>query len=307
MPLATFLAMFFSILMPSKQWYAPAEPLSVKIDAKEAVQLVLLEFQGGRVETEVPTTVEPGQTIDVRVMFPAMRVGTYILYAVPPGKPTAEFVGTPLVISMRGDGRPGLANKVAVIKVEPLSVAKLTTSAGEMQAILYYDVAPTTVDNFISLARGGFYDGLTFHRVVPDFIVQTGDPVGDNSGGPGYTIEPEFNGRQHLRGTLSMARESDPMEAQGSLPRPEFARTAGSQFFICLSYEKTKRLDGRYTAFGRLVGGEETLTTIGSGTVADASTGRPEQPVKISRIEIVPVTPSDNPYLGFFVRVEEVR
>ena len=305
MPLATFLAMFFSVLMPTKQWFAPAEPLMVSNDSTQAVQLVMNEFQGGRVETDVPTRVEPGQRVDLRVMFPAVRVGTYVCYAVPPGKTPAEFVGAPIVISLRGDNRPGMSGNVATVKVDPLSVARFTTTAGQMTAALYYDVAPHTVENFVELARGGFYDGLRFHRVVPDFIAQTGDPVGDSSGGPGYTVPAEFNARQHLRGVLSMSRESDPMEAQGAQPRQAFADTAGSQFFICLNYDNTKRLDGRYTVFGRLTAGDETLAKIGGGAVTDVD--RPTDPVTITKLEILPVTPADNPYLALFTPVSNAR
>jgi cyclophilin family peptidyl-prolyl cis-trans isomerase len=151
----------------------------------------------------------------------------------------------------------------------------------------------------VSLARGGFYDGLKFSRVVPGFFARTGDPVGDGSGGPGYQIEAEFNNRPHLRGVLSMAREGDPMESQGAMPRPEFANTAGSQFFVALNYDKTQRLDNRYTAFGKLIGDEsiETLRKIGGGAIADAASNRPAEPVTITRLEIVPVTPETNPYL----------
>ena len=299
MNLAAFLAMFFSVLMPAKQWYGPAEAITVKVDHPSAIQLVLTDFQGGQIGTDVPTTVEPGQSVDLKVIFPSLRVGTYVVYAVPPGKTTTEFVGTPLLLSLRGDPRPGMTSTLAGVRVEPLSIAKFHTTAGEMWAALYYDFAPNTVANFVSLARGGFYDGLRFHRLVPDFIVQTGDPIGDASGGPGYQIEAEFNSRPHLRGVLSMAREVDPMESQGAAPRPEFANTAGSQFFIALNYAKTQRLDNRYAAFGKLIGegSVATLGKIGGGAIADASTGRPAEAVTITRLEIVPVTPQTNPYL----------
>lgn len=299
MALANFLALLFSVLVPAKQWFGPAEAITISVDSKSPIQLVLTDFQGGQIGTDVPTTVEPGKSVDLKVIFPSLRVGTYVVYAVPPGKTTTDFVGTPLLVSMRGDSRPGMTSTLAGVRVEPLSIAKFHTSAGEMWAAFYYDFAPNTVANFVNLARGGFYDGLKFHRLVPDFIVQTGDPVGDASGGPGYQIESEFNGRPHLRGVLSMAREVDPMESQGAAPRPEFANTAGSQFFVALNYQKTQRLDNRYTAFGKLIGDESiaTLKKISSGAITDAGTGRPAEPVTIKRLEIVPVTPQTNPYL----------
>lgn len=305
MQLIPLIAALFSVLMPSKNWYAPSEPLNVTVDAKETVTLVLSDFQGRRISTDVPTDVEPGKTVDLRAVFPAMRLGTYVLYAVPPGKTTEEFVGTPLVIELRGDKRPGAPAGAIVIRVDPLCVAKIETTAGPMTAAFYYDVAPNTVSNFISLANGGFYDGLLFHRVVPDFIVQTGDPLGDSSGGPGYSIDAEFNGRLHVRGVLSMAREGDPMESQGAMPRPDFANSAGSQFFICLNHDKTKRLDRKYTAFAQLIEGDETLTKIGSAEIADAATGRPKEPVKITSIRIVPVTAGNDPYPSLLERATE--
>lgn len=307
MQLIPLIATLFSILMPSKVWFAPSEPLNVTIAGEQAVTLVLSDFQGRRINTDIPTDVEPGKTIDVRAMFPAMRLGTYVLYAVPPGKTPADFVGTPLVIQLRSDTRPGAPSGAIVIKVEPLCVAQFDTTAGPMTAALYYDVAPNTVSNFISLVNGGFYDGLLFHRVLPDFVAQTGDPLGDSSGGPGYSIDAEFNGRLHLRGVMSMARENDPMESQGAMPRPEFANSAGSQFFFCLNYDKTKRLDRKYTAFGQVVAGEETLQKIGSGEIADTTTGRPKEPVKINTVRIVPVKAGEDPYPSLLEKTSEQK
>ncbi len=294
----TLLAVLFSVLMPSKTWYRPDEPLSVKIDSKEAVALVLLDERGGVFKTEKPTLAEAGSTVDVKAMFPGLgvQVGTYFLYAVPPGKTEDQFVGTPLVIELRGDDRPGAPPGAISIKVEPLCLAKFETSEGPMTLAFYYAEAPNTAANFISLARGGFYDGLTFHRVVPGFVVQAGCPLGNSQGGPGYQIDAEFNSKQHREGVISMAREGDPLERTGVPPRPEYANTAGSQFFLCLDYARTKQLDGKYTGFGQLVSGLETLRKLGSAEIADASTGRPAKPAVISKVEIVPVTPGTDPY-----------
>jgi cyclophilin family peptidyl-prolyl cis-trans isomerase len=103
--------------------------------------------------------------------------------------------------------------------------------------------------NFVNLVTQGFYDGLTFHRVVPDFVVQAGDPRGDGAGGPGYTLRDEYNLERYARGTLGMA-----------LSGPD---TAGSQFFITLS--RQPHLDGTYTAFGRVESGEEILDLLVQG------------------------------------------
>lgn len=124
-----------------------------------------------------------------------------------------------------------------------------------MKAELYPDVAPNTVNNFISLVKKGFYDGLIFHRVIAGFMIQGGDPEGSGMGGPGYSIKGEFNYNgvenilKHSRGVLSMARAQHP-------------DSAGSQFFIM--HADAPHLDGQYAAFGKLVEGEDVLDSIAS-------------------------------------------
>ena len=123
-------------------------------------------------------------------------------------------------------------------------------SGGEIRIEFYPDDAPKTVENFVTLAKQGFYNGLAFHRVVPDFVVQGGDPKGNGTGGPGYTIKAEFNKRKHVRGTLAMARSQHP-------------DSAGSQFYI--TYGATPHLDGNYTVFGQVVTGMEHVDRIKQG------------------------------------------
>ncbi len=122
---------------------------------------------------------------------------------------------------------------------------------GTITADLYSDVAPNTVANFEKLAKQGFYDGLNFHRVVPGFVVQGGDPNGDGTGGPGYKIKAEFSERQHLTGSLAMARSSH---------HPD---SAGSQFYICL--EPQPSLDRQYTVFGQVTEGMDLVRGIRKG------------------------------------------
>ena len=110
--------------------------------------------------------------------------------------------------------------------------------------------APKTVENFVTLAKKGFYNGLTFHRVVPDFVVQGGCPKGDGTGGPGYQIKAEFNKQKHVRGAVAMARSQHP-------------DSAGSQFYI--TYGATPHLDGNYTVFGKVVSGMEHVDRIKQG------------------------------------------
>jgi len=122
-----------------------------------------------------------------------------------------------------------------------------------MKGELYEDVAPVTVENFVKLAREGFYNGLKFHRVIPGFMIQGGCPLGNGTGGPGYTIKGEFasngiaNDLKHERGVISMARAMDP-------------DSAGSQFFIMV--DDAPYLDGQYAAFGKVTEGMETADTI---------------------------------------------
>ena len=139
-----------------------------------------------------------------------------------------------------------------VIMSKPIVTIEME-SGGVMKAELYPDVAPNTVNNFIALAQAGFYDGLIFHRVIPGFMIQGGDPQGVGMGDPGYSIKGEFaqNGFQndlaHTRGVLSMARAMDP-------------NSAGSQFFIMV--DDAPHLDGGYAAFGKVIEGMDTADTI---------------------------------------------
>lgn len=121
---------------------------------------------------------------------------------------------------------------------------------GEIRIEFFPESAPKTVENFVTLAKKGFYNGLTFHRVVPDFVVQGGDPQGNGTGGPGYTIKAEFNPRKHVRGTLAMARSQHP-------------DSAGSQFYI--TYGAQPHLDGNYTIFGQVVAGMDHVDRIKPG------------------------------------------
>ncbi len=121
---------------------------------------------------------------------------------------------------------------------------------GTIKIEFYSDVAPNTVANFEKLAKQGFYNGLNFHRVVPGFVVQGGDPNGDGTGGPGYKIKAEFNSRKHLEGSLAMARSSSP-------------DSAGSQFYICLAPQRS--LDNQYTVFGQVLEGMDLVHKIRIG------------------------------------------
>ncbi len=133
--------------------------------------------------------------------------------------------------------------------MKPMAVITLE-KAGEIKIEFFPEDAPKTVENFVTLAKKGFYDGLTFHRVVPGFVVQGGDPKGNGTGGPGYTIKAEFNKRKHTRGSVAMARSQDP-------------DSAGSQFYV--TFGPQPGLDGNYTVFGEVVSGMEHVDKIQVG------------------------------------------
>ncbi len=140
--------------------------------------------------------------------------------------------------------------------------AIIHTEKGVMKAELYDKETPKTVENFVNLSKKGFYDGLTFHRVIPDFVIQGGCPDGTGMGGPGYTIDCEVDAEKqyHDRGVLSMAHAG--------------RNTGGSQFFVCHSRNNTAHLDGNHTCFGKVYEGLDVIDDIRAGD-------------KIEKIEII--------------------
>lgn len=134
-----------------------------------------------------------------------------------------------------------------------MKTAEIVTEKGTMKVEFYDKDAPGTVANFIKLAKAGFYDGLTFHRVIPNFVIQGGCPLGTGSGGPGYKIKCETTGgnQYHDKGVLSMAHAGKD--------------TGGSQFFICHSRTNTSHLDGVHTCFGKVIEGVEVIDKIRQG------------------------------------------
>ena len=130
---------------------------------------------------------------------------------------------------------------------------KINTDKGTMDVEFYEKDAPNTVANFVKLAKDGFYNGLTFHRVIPDFVIQGGCPNGTGAGGPGYAIDCELDGENqfHDKGVLSMAHAG--------------RNTGGSQFFICHSRNNTAHLDRNHTCFGKVVEGQDIIDTINGG------------------------------------------
>lgn len=152
---------------------------------------------------------------------------------------------------------------------DTITTATLETSEGFVTFEFLHDKAPETCKNFISLAQDGFYDGLTFHRVIKGFMIQGGCPHGTGTGGPGYTIRAEFNDTKHAPGIVSMARSMDP-------------DSAGSQFFICVDVHP--HLDGQYTAFGTVTEGYDVVEKI--STVATGPNNKPLTPVVIEKVTL---------------------
>lgn len=141
-----------------------------------------------------------------------------------------------------------------------MTTATLTTKYGDMKIEFFDADAPKTVENFVRLSKSGFYDGVTFHRVIPDFVVQGGDPTGTGAGGPGYKIDCELTGENqyHDRGVLSMAHAG--------------RNTGGSQFFICHSRNNTAHLDRNHTCFGKVVENVDIVDQIRQGDVIEKIT-----------------------------------
>jgi len=151
--------------------------------------------------------------------------------------------------------------------------ATLQTNHGTIEVELYPDEAPKTVENFVKLARDGFYEGVIFHRVIPDFMIQGGDPTGTGSGGPGYSFEDEFNEHKVDRGALAMANAGP--------------NTNGSQFFI-VTTDAAPWLDGKHTVFGRVKSGMDVADKIAE--VERDARDKPHEDVVIETVSI-----SDDP------------
>ena len=156
-------------------------------------------------------------------------------------------------------------------------------NGGIIKLELYHNVAPITVENFVNLAESGFYDGLIFHRVISGFMIQGGDPKGDGTGGPGYTIKGEFtangvnNTIKHERGVISMARQGHPYYDD------QYYDTAGSQFFIM--HKDYPSLNGKYAAFGKVTEGMEVVDAI-----AAVQTDANDKPLKEQKIKKITIT-----------------
>ncbi|MEX0674976.1 MAG: peptidylprolyl isomerase [Gaiellaceae bacterium] len=150
-----------------------------------------------------------------------------------------------------------------------MTTATIHTNHGAIELELYDEDAPKTVESFVSLARDGFYDGIVFHRVIPDFMIQGGDPTGNGSGGPGYQFEDEFNGHPVSRGALAMANAGP--------------NTNGSQFFV-VTADACPWLDGKHTVFGRVTAGMDVVDRISE--LPRDGRDKPLEPATMERVEV---------------------
>ncbi|MGH8047541.1 MAG: peptidylprolyl isomerase [Chthoniobacterales bacterium] len=171
-------------------------------------------------------------------------------------------------------------------KTPASEVAVIKTTDGTMVVAFWPDVAPNTVANFIKLAKSGFYNGTAFHRIIPGFMIQGGDPLTKDpskefmwgTGDPGYKIKAEFSDKKHVRGVISMARGQD-------------VDSAGSQFFLMLG--NAPSLDGQYTCFGQLIKGDDVLTKISKTPIIDNGHDEVSKPTKRVEIESIKIVPGD--------------
>ena len=241
---------------------------SVNADAK------LLDMPGG----DAVADMKAGASVDILGSIDADGK-TYSFVAVP-GTEIKGYVGTDMLDEMAEDAALAVDNTALVTRVEQIDKNPTFTIAMNDGSLIYGELypekAPESVGNFVSLANGSFYDGLTFHRVISGFMIQGGDPNGDGTGGPGYAIRGEFssngveNDLSHVRGVLSMARSS----ANDS---------AGSQFFIM--HADSDYLDGNYAAFGMVLGGLDTVDVIASVPTDSNDKPRTEQVMRTVYVE----------------------
>lgn len=198
--------------------------------------------------------------IAVAAVLMSRQQGTPATGQTTAGAPTAAPAEkTPAATSQPAAGTPAAtpgekSPPAMAIDTSKTYVANIDTDKGRIVAELYPQDAPETVNNFVFLARSGFYNNLTFHRVEPGFVIQGGDPKGDGTGGPGYTLPAEIK-RKHTEGALAMARLGDQVNPQ--------RRSSGSQFYITLA--PTPNLDGGYTVFGQVTQGMDVVKKIAKG------------------------------------------
>ena len=222
-------------------------------------------------------------------VFAALLIGGCILQATPTQEPTAtpigtiRIAGTPTIPAMSttvpsagaGGGASKQYDQPPLMTIDPTATytAIITTNKGEITLELFTSEAPVTVNNFVFLAREGFYDGVIFHRVIRDFMIQTGDPTGTGTGGPGYRFGDEPVTRSYSKGTLAMANSGP--------------NTNGSQFFIV--HATDAGLPPAYTIFGQVTIGMETVDALANTPVRPSARGEASVPTETLRIQSIEI------------------
>jgi len=239
----------------------------------------ILRFPGGipNLTPAAQTPLAAGQVLEGKLTITTVETGAFELrvgvtghvpYPLPRGLKVKPFYSAKLKVDVR-PSKEGAVRYQVVMK----------TNHGEVRLSLDDEAAPCSVRNFVTLIRKDFYSGLKFHRVIKGFMIQGGDPKGDGSGGPGYSIPAEFSRtRQHKPGALAMARTGHP-------------HTAGSQFYVCLG--SPKHLDGQYTIFGQVVEGQSVIDAIGALPVGAAD--KPTTDAVMETLTLVPVDAEGKP------------
>ncbi len=279
--LSSLLLAAVTAVTPNQTYFAKDMPVLITIT--EADGLLWLD-PTGRVRDE--SDIDTGE-IRLDDVFPSLWATKRLTYLQPTlaGEPTGPaLVVEPLLSPRRATfdqaaveiNFQGSADTVNGLRLYPESLVKLTTTLGDMTFRMRPDQAPNTVWNFLDLVEGGFYNGTTFHRVVPDFILQGGDPLANSRGGPGRWIDYEESKLPHDFGVLSMGRRFDDPDS------------AGSQFFICLGRERTESLDNLFAAFGEMYDGADIIRALADVERIPNS----EKPVDLPRIEKAELLPA---------------
>jgi len=267
------------LLNPARLYFQPDQPVTVQVGEQPPAQIVLLSPEG---KVEAKASLEGAKAVDLAAKLPAVWDGS--THHVQGVDAEGKAVGTPLVVVPLWPPEPNLREhlkqqregKPMGLRVYPETRAVLHTSEGDITIGFSPEVAPNTVKNFTDLVAGGLYTNVPFHRILPGFVIQGGDPTGTGMGGPGHMIDLEASSKKHVYGTLSMARSRDP-------------NSAGSQFFICIG--EPEHLNNQYAAFGDVVEGLDAVKKIAATPLADPRAGKPRRAPVIKSAELIPAPP----------------
>lgn len=285
-------ALTMILLSPVRLYFQPDAPILVDINTTAIAQVESLKDQPLKLVMLSPTgqvrltvAIEPGVTrVDLATLFPMKdrRTAhlwdgqTHFLQLVAGETPVGSAL---VVVPLRPPGRNDMAPNA--LRIFPEELVQLQTNLGDILIRLDPAAAPNTTHQFSMLVQQGFYTNVIFHRIVPQFVVQGGDPTGMGTGGPGFYTDLESSPKLHNRGTVSMARQGHDVN------------TNGSQFFICLSRAGVAGLDRQYTAFGDVVNGMEVVDKMVALPQSGDGSNRPMNPpvIKTSRLVSAPPRP----------------